>query len=532
MASRIEHAEKEPQNWLTFYGNYGGWSYSPLNQITRENVKQLVPAWAFSAGAPPASTTIRNGLEAAPLVADGVLYLEGMQNNVYAMEAATGRALWTYTYKWGDKPITGIKGARGLALGDGRVYMGTQDNHLVSLDAETGKEIWNVEVQSFSECLCKITAAPLLVKDKVITGVAGGGQLHMRGYVDAFDAKTGERLWHFDVIPSPGQPGSETWTDESWKMGGGATWFTGTYDPELNLIYWGTGDPAPAYKPDVRPGLNLYATSLLALDADTGQLKWYFQETPHDLYDYDSQAEPVIVDLTLDGRKRKVIVHPSKNGFVYVYDRATGDLLRTFPYSWQNWTKGLDAHGVPKETVIPEDQKNFLICPSISNGARGISHSAYSPRTGLWYTTDLEMCSFLVDGADNRKDAMNPNILPNISAYDPATGKKQWTFNTKFYNMSSLLATAGDLIFAGDLEGNAFALDARTGQKLWSFNTGGRIASPPVSFSAGGRQFVTVSVGGGSTVENYVPNLYPETKDRYPQPGATLFVFALPEKSK
>jgi len=373
----------------------------PLNQITRENVKAAGTGLGILRGAPPGehhhsqwarSRAPGGGRRALP---------RGMQNNVYAMEAATGRALWTYTYTWGDKPITGIKGARGLALGDGRVYMGTQDNHLVSLDA---KREGNLERRSadFSECLCKITAAPLLVKDKLITASPAAASSTC-AVTWMLDAKTGQRLWHFDVIPSPGQPGSETWTDESWKTGGGATWFTGTYDPELNLIYWGTGDPAPAYKPDVRPGLNLYATSLLALDADTGQLKWYFQETPHDLYDYDSQAEPVIVDLTLDGRKRKVIVHPSKNGFVYLYDRATGDLLRTFPYSWQNWTKGLDAHGVPTETVIPEDQKNFLICPSISNGARGISHSAYSPRTGWWYTTDLEMCTFLVDGADNRK---------------------------------------------------------------------------------------------------------------------------------
>ncbi len=532
-SSRLEHAEKEPQNWLTYYGNYNGWSYSQLNQITRENVRQLVPVWTFPAGFPPPNLGLRQGLESAALVVDGVLYFEGMQNNVYAVDAATGKELWNYTYKWGEKPIGGIKGARGLAYADGRVFMGSQDNHLVALDAETGNEDWNVEVQDFFQCVCKITGAPLIVKDKVITGVAGGGQLHMRGYIDAFDIKTGQRVWHFDTIPSPDQPGGDTWPGDTWKMGGGATWNTGTYDPELNLVYWGTGDPSPAYKPDTRPGANLYATSLLALDADTGKLKWYFQETPHDLYDYDSQPEAMILDLEIGGKKRKVVLHASKNGFAYIYDRETGQFLRAYPYGSPNWAKGIDENGKPVDPLVPEQQTDFIICPSMASGARGINHGAYSPRTGLWYTTDFELCSYLKDGDTPPVETLNPKVLPNITAFEPATGKKVWTFNTKFYNMSSLLTTAGDLIFGGDLEGNAFALDAKTGQQLWTFNTGGRISSPPVTYSVGGRQFVAISSGGGSQTETFVPRLYSaETKGRVPQPNATLFVFALPEKGK
>jgi alcohol dehydrogenase (cytochrome c) len=530
--SRIEHADKEPQNWLSFYGNYRGWSYSDLNQITRENVKQLVPAWAFAAGFPPPSTGLRPGLEATPLVVDGVLYLEGMQNNIYAIEAATGRPLWTYTYKWPETVTYSIRGARGLAFGDGRLYMGTQDNHLVAVDVATGEEAWNVHVEENSECKCRITAPPLFVKGKVITGNAGSGYEHMRGHVNAYDAKTGALLWHFETIPSPGEPGSETWAgapDNYWKTGGGGTWFTGTYDPELNLVYWGTGDPTPI-DAATRPGANLYTASLLALDAETGQLKWYFQETPHDLYDYDSAPEPIILDTDVEGRKRKLILHPTKNGFAYLYDRETGKFVRAFPYSSVNWTKGIDENGRPTETVIPKQQKDFLICPSIHTGARGIPHSAYSPRTGWWYTTDFEICTHLKDGSD--QDELNPTVPPNISAFDPATGKKQWTFNTKYYNMSSVLATAGDLIFGGDLEGNAFALDARTGQKLWSFNTGGRIASAPVSFSVNGRQYVAIASGGGSEMEARVTKFYPETAGHIPQPASTLFVFVLPAKSK
>jgi alcohol dehydrogenase (cytochrome c) len=527
--SRIQNADKEPQNWISFYGDYRGWSYSPLNQITRENVRKLVPVWAFPAGFPPPNTNLRAGLEATPLVVDGVLYLEGMQNNIYAIDSTTGRTRWTYTYKWPAAVTYSIRGARGIAFGDGRLYMGTQDNHLLAVDAATGEQVWNIHIEENSECKCRITSAPLFVKGKVVIGNAGSGYEHLRGHVNAYDARTGTPTWHFDTIPAPGEPGSETWLgagENYWKTGGGGTWFTGTYDPELNLIYWGTGDPTPI-DPVTRPGANLYTASLLALDADTGKLKWYFQETPHDLYDYDSAPEPIIVDLDMGGRKRKIIVHPTKNGFAYEYDAASGKFLRAFPFSSTNWAKGIDADGKPIDPVVPKDEKDFLLCPGIHAGARGIQHSAYSPRTGLWYTSDFEICTHLKEGSD--KDELNPGIAPNISAYDPATGRKEWTFQTKFYNMSSLLATAGDLIFAGDLEGDTFALDARTGQKLWSFNTGGRIASAPIAYSVNGKEFIAISSGGGSEIEGQLLNFYPEMMGRIPQPASTLFVFALPE---
>ena len=529
--ARIAHAEKEPQNWLTFYGNYRGWSYSSLAEITRENVKRLVPVWAFPAGFPTGLAGLRAGLEAAPLVVDGVLYLEGMQNNVYAVEANTGRTVWTYEYKWPDVKTYSIRGARGIAFGDGRIYMGTQDNHVVALDAKTGSEVWNIHVEDNAECACRITAAPLFVKGKVITGNAGSGYGQMRGHINAYDAKTGSLAWHFEVVPTPGEPGSETWAgaeENYWKTGGGGAWFTGTYDPETNLIFWGTGDPTPV-NGTLRPGPNLYTASLVALDADSGKLKWYFQETPHDLYDYDSAAEPILVDMSVQGQKRQVIVHPTKNGYTYEYDPETGKFLRAFAYSSPNWNKGIDDHGLPIEPIVPKEQKDYLVCPSIHTGGRGIQHSAYSPHTGWWYTSDFELCSHFKDGSD-KGDELNPNVPPNISAYDPATGKRQWTFNTKYYNMSSLLATAGDLIFGGDLEGNAFALDARTGQKLWSFNTGGRIASAAVSYSVNGRQYVAIGSGGGSETEGRLLKYYPDATGRIPQPTSTLFVFALPEK--
>lgn len=530
--TRIEHAEDEPQNWLTFYGNYGAWSYSRLNQITRSNVKQLVPVWTFPAGYPPPDTSLREGLEAAPLVVDGILYLVGPQNNVYAIDAATGKLSWQYIHDWSKVGRTqGPKAARGLAFGNGRIYMGTQDDRMVALDAKTGSVVWNVETDDVSKCLCSITSPPLFVKGKVITGVAGGDE-PFRGHIQAFNAETGRLLWHFNTIPAPGEPGSESWpASDTWKVGGAATWLTGTYDPDLNLVFWGTGNAYPDYSGDDRAGTNLYSASLLALDADTGKLKWFFQETPHDVYDFDSQPEPVLLDMNEDGRKRKVVLHSSKNGYAYILDRETGKFLRGFSYvDTLNWTKGLDENGKPIDSKIPSDAGDFLFCPG-SHGGNSFNHSTYSPHTGFWYTTDQAICNYIKHGTDS-VGIVNPNALPHIAAFDPLTGKKKWSFPTKYFNQSSLLSTASDLIFAGDLEGSVFALDAKTGEKLWSFSTGGRIASPPVTFSVNGRQYVAVSSGGGSVREGFVRVLWPESRSHLPQPAATLFVFALPEGNK
>ena len=538
MATRIEHADKEPQNWLTYYGNYGAWSYSPLNQIARENVKQIVPAWAFPAGS-SMNPSLRVGLEAAPLVVDGVLYLVGMQNNVYAVNAVTGKPLWNYIYQLPDDAVIyGNKGARGLAIGDGLIYMASQDDHLVALDARTGKEVWNVVLDDFTRCRCSITSAPLYLNGKVITGVAGGDG-PFRGYINGLDAKTGKLLWHFHTIPEPGEPGSETWLGDSWKIGGVATWLQGAYDPELNLVYWGPGNAFPDLRGEKRQGSNLYAASLIALNADTGKMKWYFQETPHDVYDFDSNMEPVLIDVREGSRMQKLVLHSSKNGYAYLLDRETGKFIKAFPFAdTVNWTSGLDKEGKPIEALTPSEiTTDRLTCPGPA-GARNFNHSAYSPRTGWWYTSSTELCSHITPPKNPTGDQnirvgreINPDSPPHIGAFDPLTGKKQWEFATKYFNQSSLLATAGDLIFGGDLEGDAFALDARTGKKLWSFNTGGRIVAPPVSFSVNGRQFVAIASGGGASIDGQIANFWPETRDRLPQAAATLFVFALPEKS-
>src|ERR1700739_326760 len=534
-ADRVKHADKEPQNCLTFFVNYRAWSYSPLAQITRDNVKQLVPVWAFPTGG-------QNGLQAAPLVVDGVLYIENHQNHAFAVDAATGRPLWNYAYQSSRKanPSQQAVGTRGLAVGYGLVYMATRDKRLVAIDAKTGHEAWNVQVPDTTEC-CGITGAPLLVKDKVITGIVDGEFAH-RGYLTAFDAKTGKMAWRFNTIPAPGEPGSETWPGESWKTGGGSTWFTGSYDPELNLIYWGIGNPSSDLFGEHRKGSNLYTDSLVALDADTGKLKWYFQETPHDLWDFDSNPEPVLIDASQNGQPRKLVLHSTKGGYAYVLDRQTGKLVKAFAYAQDiNWSSGLDKDGKPLNPVLPAKGSSVVFCPG-TLGARNFNHSAYSPRTGLWYTNDFEICDRLEPEDSDVKDGdryfggtfgswqLSTKGKPNISAFDPLTGERKWAFATNYPNASSLLATAGDLIFAGDLEGYAFALDAKSGEKLWSFNTGGKVASPPVSFSVNGRQNIAISTGGGSIVERFVPDVYPEAKGHLPADASTLFVFALPPK--
>src|SRR5450759_1771712 len=312
-SSRLVDAGKEPQNWLTYFGNYAAWSYSSLDQITRQNVKQIVPVWAFPTG------ELRGGLMATPLVADGVMYLMGPRNRVFALDAVTGRQIWKYFYQLPDGPVPYQNGSRGVAIGYGLVYFGSLDNHVVALDAKTGREVWQIEIEDVRQCGCNVTSAPLLVKDKVIVGVTAGDSAH-RGYLHAYDAKTGKHLWRFYTIPAAGEPGNETWAGDSWKLGGGSTWFTGSYDPELNLVYWGVGNASSDYYGEDRQGENLYTESLVALDADTGKLRWYFQETPHDVYDYDSNAEPMLIDVTGNGQTRKLVVHASKNGFAYVLD--------------------------------------------------------------------------------------------------------------------------------------------------------------------------------------------------------------------
>ncbi len=532
---RLLNSDREPQNWLSYGGNYAAHRYSALDQITRENVKQLVPVWMFQTG------ELRGGLNATPIVADGVMYLMGPMNRVFAINAATGETIWRYFYKLPQMSIPYQAGSRGLAIGHGRVYFGTVDNHVVALDAKTGRELWEVEVEDVRQCGCNITSAPLVVKDKLIVGGTGGEHAH-RGYLNAFDAKTGKHLWRFYTIPAPGEPGSETWDPRMLKYGGAPTWLVGSYDAELNLLYWGVGNPSSDFYDEFRPGDNLYSNSIIALDPDTGKLKWYYQEVPHDMYDFDSAYECVLIDYEKDGKKQKLLVHPNKGGYTWVLDRATGKYINAYPHvDLLTWLKGVDKNGRPVEMQpVPPDKETY-VCPSAAGG-RNWDHSSYSPRTKWWYNIGWEMCNVIKPQKLEIKEGQplfggSMEFVPpkgkapygHINAFDPLTGERKWRYLTRYMNVASLLSTGGDLIFSGDVMGEAFALDAKTGQKLWSFNTGASITGSPISYSVGGRQYIAIPTGMGSLVGGLTTLMWPESEAKMPERASTLVVFALPE---
>src|SRR5213079_1354174 len=377
----ILRADREPQNWLTYSGGVFSQRYSMLTQVTPANVKNLELQWVFQTRAPAEAT---EKFEATPLVVDGVMYTVLAPNHVVALDAATGRVFWMYSPRL--SPLARVccgRVNRGLAILGETLFMGTIDGHLIAIDAKNGKPIWDVAL-SKPELGYSFTMAPLVVKDKVIMGPAGG-EYGIRGFIAAFDAKTGREVWRFNTVPGPGESGHETWGGNSWERGGAPIWMTGSYDPDLNLTYWGTGNPSPDWNSDARPGDNLYSDSAIALDPDTGKLKWYFQFTPHDDFDFDSVQVPVLADIEWKGQKRKVILWANRNGFFYVLDRTTGKFLLGKPFVKVTWANGFDEKGRPTrvEGQAPS-LEGTLVYPGNPGGTSWYSPS-YSPGTGLFY---------------------------------------------------------------------------------------------------------------------------------------------------
>jgi PQQ-dependent dehydrogenase (methanol/ethanol family) len=521
-------------NWPHYGGDYSFWRYSGLTQITRANVAKLATKWVFQTG------QVEGGLQTTPIVVDGVMYITTSFNRVYALDAETGREIWRYSYAL-PKELGVIYGpwSRGVAIGGGRVYMGTLDNSVVALDQKTGREMWKVNVEPLATCGCNITGAPLLAKGKVIVGVTGGDSAH-RGYITAFDARTGRKAWQFHTIPGPGEPGNETWSGDSWKYGGGSSWMTGSFDPELNLVYWGVGNPAPDFYGDSRKGANLYTDSVVALDVDSGKLKWYHQQIPHDVWDWDSAYECTLVDLPVNGTMRKLLINGNKGGYTFVVDRTNGEFVAAWPVAKNiNWIKGVDAKGNLVGRNEPPVGKTSVICPSIGGG-RQWNQGAWSPSTKMYYTTGIEWCEDVTVEKEEPRPGKEyfggqfklraPQEGPaggHLDAYDPLTGKKAWSISSKYPFLASILATAGDLVFTGDAEGAFFALDARTGQKLWSFQTGSGNRGGPVSYAVKGKQYIATPSGWGSAVAGLMSQLWPEAE--HFRPGSAIFVFGLPE---
>ncbi len=499
---RLLKATEEPGNWLTYGGDYRSHHYSSLNQITADNVHRLRAKWIYQFH--------RSKVEATPIVVDGVMYLTRPPSDVIALDAETGRALWTFEYRLASNVyICCGQVNRGLALLGTTLFITTLDAKLLALDARSGRVLWKKDLAD-PGLNYTATAAPLIIKDKVIVGIAGaeGG---IRGFLDAYDAKTGDRVWRFWTVPAAGEPGSETWGGDSWKYGGASTWVTGSYDPELNLIYWGTGNPGPDYNGDVRPGDNLYSCSLLALDADTGKLKWYFQFTPHDTHDWDATQVPVLLDSTFAGRPRKLVVVPNRNGFYYVLDRQTGEFLLAKPYVKQTWAKEIDKKGRP--VVNPGQEPtldgNDQVWPGVDGGNNWMSPS-YSPNTKLLYFNAREERRrfFKSDAPEFRPGEAffggggggGARFRPEESwgyliAMIPETGEIRWQHRILSPPWAGVLSTAGNLVFSATPSGNFYALDARTGKELWHFNGGDRVFASPITFLSRGKQLVTIPIG-------------------------------------
>ena len=528
---RILRAREEPHNWLTYYGAYDGQRYSPLDQINADNIRRLVPAWVFQFGAAGLHAGPSTyAFEAAPIVVDGVMYVSGWDGWVWALNARNGETLWVYKHAVPfDTSLCCGNVNRGVAVANGKVFVVTLNAHLLALDATTGKAVWD---STYGDVRAgeSATVAPLVVKNLVIVG-SSGGEFGVRGHLDAFDMDTGERAWRLYTVPKPGEPGADTWPaeGEAWARGGGNTWVTSSFDPETNLLYVGTGNPGPDFDGEIRPGDNLYTDSVIAVDVDSGQLRWHYQCTPHDLWDYDSTMECILFDQG----DQKLLAHFDKNGYCFILDRTNGQLVRVFPFGERITWGEITADGKVTPKIYPEkegDPVHFWPGPA---GAKEWTHASYSPRTELFYVPVQDVgaeitrrrrqfkesipywgASVVVDAAD---------MAGFLKAFD-AQGNEAWRWEASWPLSASTLVTGGDVVFVGEPAGEFNAFHARTGEQLWRFQTGSGHHSSPTTYSVDGRQFVAVPVGWGAWVEGFAPGMLGG------QHGDALFAFALPEE--
>ncbi|RPI55594.1 MAG: PQQ-dependent dehydrogenase, methanol/ethanol family [Acidobacteria bacterium] len=509
---RLLNAQKEPHNWLTYSGSYMSQRHSPLTQITTANVKDLELKWVFQA-------RWLDYYQATPLVVDGIMYTT-QGNDVVALDATTGKIFWIYPYTPADVRLCCGRITRGLAILGDTLFLAAADAHLIAIDAKTGRPIWNRIVASgFGYSM---TVAPLVIKDKVIVGTAGG-EYGIRGFIAAYDAATGMEAWRFNTVPSPEEPGHETWGG-GWEHGGGSIWVTGSYDPETNLTFWGVGNPGPDYNAETRPGDNLYTCSVVALDADTGKLRWHYQFTPADEFDWDAVQIPVLADISWKGQPRKVMLWANRNGFLYVLDRRTGEFLQATPIAKQNWNAGFDNGRPIRSPSAMPSRDGVLIYPG-NQGATNWFSPSYSPRTGLFYVNVWENTHHIFARADQEyregsnytagrlstnypgrgigagmRAVQRPNLRKEeenfgaVRAFDPHTGQWRWEYKQTDLTDAGILTTATDLLFTGGREGYFFALDARNGSLLWKIQLGGPTQNGPISYAVNGRQYVAVSV--------------------------------------
>ena len=497
-APALALAQTGADAWMSYGRTHAAWRYAEFGEINTSNVRTLVPKWIHQ-------EPVAGRMEATPLVFDGLMYVTGPANTGFALDVLTGRQVWRYS-----KPVPqdaqGCCGSvnRGFATSGGRVFKVNFEARLVALDAKTGSLVWESALDDYKKGYTS-TVAPLVVKDKVVIGSAGA-EFGTRGFIDAYSAQTGERLWRFWTVPAPGEPGGNTWSADAWKRGGGSAWVTGSYDPDLNVIYWGTGNPGPDMNGDVRPGDNLYTCSVVALDADTGKLKWHYQFTPHDVHDWDSTEDMTLADLEIGGKKVKALLHGDRNGFYYTLDRTNGKILAAKPYTKVTWATGIGADGrpilVPGQDPTEEGNKS---CPGLGGG-HNWQPTAYSPKAGLYYFGSTDGCHLFyktrhdyiegqwyqlstVDGVPHEQAS------GSVVAVDPKTADVRWRFQMLSAPSGGMLATGGGLVFTGDGDGYLIALDAQTGKVLWKFQTGGSVAAGPISYRFQGKQYIAVTAG-------------------------------------
>lgn len=543
-SKRLETADRDAKDWLMYHGSYKDYNYSGLGQINTSNVKNLEVAWMHF----PGRTT--RGMQSMPLAADGVVYYSGSYSRLFALDGATGKVLWTYFPELDDALIarqTHSPYNRGIAMGDGKIYVGTVDGRLIAVDMKTGKPVWDTKLINSQKLTVGFTGAPLFVRGKVIIG-SQGGEWPVQGTIFAVDAATGKEIWSFSTTGGT-EEARKTWGNDTWRVGGGGGWMPGTYDAETNTIWWGTANPSPLYdwSPNwqtdgARPGINLYVTSVIALDPDTGKLKFYHQELPHDNWDFDSAIGEFVM---IDRGGKHYMVHPNKSGFIFVYDRANAKVENVWPLVHNyNFVKGIDPKtgeliGRRDFSAGPQSEP---LCPAIAGGVSWNSGS-YSPKTGLYYKIGNEWCITLevvkttpitepqvqLNIGANFKMAPPPSgtIYGHLDARDPITGKLKWEVKFPQPPLASVLSTAGNLVFVPDARGILHAYNAETGTELWSHDDGIGHNGGIISYMAGNKQYIAVEAGFGGLVGDDYGSMFGEPWKSMPRDAGALIVYSL-----